>query len=207
MRSSSGPGLLSAAALLVLVTFGTLPTFAAGDRAYEAARNSFEAGDLADAAKWLEEAVAQGHQAAKLPLAAMYRDGHGVIRNYKRAMTLFTSAAEFGYPSAQFSLGSMYRSGQGVERNYVQALKWYRMAASQGDAESQNSLGVMYEAGRGTKKDAIKAYAWYEIASQNGSRRGEHNRRRLSRKLSATELPISEKLSMTCLASNYRNCD
>lgn len=198
---------LAVAAVLVLPINDMQSAIAAGDNAYETARSSFEVGDPSEAAKWLEMAVEQGHQAAKLPLAAMYRDGHGVDKDYKRALSLFTSAAEYGYPSAQFSLGVMYRLGEGVERNYVEALKWYRMAAKQGDAESQNSLGVMNESGRGTDRDIIRAYMWYEIAAQNGSRRGNSNQRRLSRELSAAELPRAKKLSLKCLESNYRNCE
>ena len=207
MRSLAGSKSLLVAVLLVLLSAWTQSAIAAGDNAYEAARKSFDAGNPSEAAKWLEEAVAQGHQAAKLPLAAMYRDGHDVTRDYQRALTLFTSAAEYGYPSAQFSLAAMYRLGQGIERDYAEALRWYRRAANQGYAESQNSLGIIYESGRGTNRDAIKAYAWYEIASQNGSHRGENNRRRLSRKLSATELPSAKKHSLRCLASNYQDCE
>lgn len=179
---------------------------AGGDDAYQNAKSNFESGQKSEAAKWLKIAVSQGHQAAQLPLAAMYRDGIGVEKNLSRALTLFTTASKQGYPSAQFSLGAMYRLGHGVERDYSEALKWYRMAAKQGDSESQNSLGVMYESGRGTAADLIKAYMWYEIAAVNGNRRGNNNRRRLGRKLSTLDTPKAKKFSITCLASNYQVC-
>ncbi len=198
---------LAIAAMLVVSVSGLAPVLAAGDDAYQKARNSFEAGKPSEAAKWLEIAVSQGHKAAQLPLAAMYRDGHGVDKNYERALALFTSAANDGYPSAQFSLGVMYRLGEGVKRDYVEALKWYRMAAKQGDAESQNSLGVMYESARGTKTDMAKAYMWYELAAHNGSQRGDNNRRRLTRNRSVADISGVKKLSLDCLASNYRSCD
>ena len=197
---------LAIIAALVLLTNGAGTAFAGGEAAYEKARASFEAGNPAEAAEWLEKAVAQGHPAAHLPLAAMYRDGHGVDQDHRRAIALFTRAAEYGYPSAQFSLGVMYRLGEGVRRDYAEAVKWYRKAANQGDPEAQNSLGVAHESGRGVKSDLEKAYMWYEVAAGNGSKRGENNRRRLSRKLSTEELPKAKKLSITCLQSNYQNC-
>ena len=161
-------------AALILHITGIHSAIAAGDDAYQKAKSSFEAGNQSEAAKWLEIAIAQGHQAAQLPLAAMYRDGVGVDRDYKRALMLFMRAAKYGYPSAQFSLGIMYRLGEGVKRNYPEALKWYVMAAKQGEVESQNSLGVMHESGRGTKRDIVRAYMWYEIAARNGSQRGDN---------------------------------
>lgn len=195
---------IAVSALLLLSP--NLTAQASGDEAYQKAKASFEAGNSSQAAKWLEIAVSQGHMAAKLPLAAMYRDGNGVEINYRRAVNLFMSAANYGYPSAQFSLGAMYRNGEGVELNYPRAIKWYRMAAIQNYAESQNNLGIMYESGRGIKRDITKAYMWFEIAAKNGSTRGANNSQRLGKMLSASELPKAKKLSLKCLASNYKNC-
>lgn len=198
--------IVAIAALLILSVIGQQQALAAGDAAYKKAKTSFEAGKTSEAAKWLEIAVAEGHMAAKLPLAAMYRDGNGVVQNYKRAVALFTSAAKYGYPSAQFSLGALYRTGEGVKRDYPRAIRWYLMAARQADPEAQNSMGIMYESGRGIKRDIMKAYMWFEIAAKNGSNRGKNNRNRVTVHLSKLQLPKAKKLSLTCLASNYKNC-
>lgn len=198
---------MALAIFLILQFAGMGPAIASGEDAYQKAKNSFEAGHQSEAAKWLEVAVAKGHQAAQLPLAAMYRDGVGVDKDFERALSLFMSAAEYGYPSAQFSLGVMYRLGEGVERDYSEALKWYRMAAKQGDAEAQNSLGVMYESGRGLKSNMVWAYVWYDNAAQNGSQRGKNNRRRLSRNLSGADLLRAQRLAVRCLAGKHRDCE
>ena len=197
---------LTVATVFTVFVLGIQTASAAGDAAYNKAKDSFEKGNLREAAKWLEMAVSQGHQAAQLPLAAMYRDGHGVRQDYQRALALFRRAARFGYPSAQFSLGVMYRMGEGVEKDYVEALKWYRKAARQGDPEAQNSLGVMNESGRGTDVNVVKAFMWYEISATNGDHRGKLNMRRLGKKLSREELDTAMKFSQKCIASNYRNC-
>lgn len=174
---------------------------------YQKAQTSFHNGQYSEAAKWLHKAVAKGHKAAQLPLAAMYREGQGVEQDYSTAVKLFTNAARQGFPSAQFSLAAMYRLGQGVKRNYVTAFGWYRRAAIQGDAEAQNSLGAMYEYGRGVKSNRLTAHMWYEVAEANGNKRGTLNRNRLAKKLTPEEIQDSRKLSLACLNSKYRRCE
>ena len=180
---------------------------AGGDMEYEKARNLFAVGDYAEAAKNLQIAVDKGHSAARLPLAAMYRDGMGVQQDPATALKLFTIAAREGYPSAQFTLGAMYRAGEGSDVNYPLAKKWFLAAARQGDEGSQNNLGTMYENGRGVRSSQETALMWYEVAKANGSERGAINHKRLSRKLSEDEVFRAKKRAQDCLRSRYRKCD
>ena len=180
--------------------------WAGGDREYEDARSLFEAGDYAGAALKLEKAVSKGHSAARLPLAAMYRDGMGVKQDLPKALKLFTVSAEEGYPSAQFTLGAMYRAGEGADVNYPLAKKWFLAAARQGDEGSQNNLGTMYEAGRGVQSSEVTALMWYEIALANGSERASHNYKRLKRKLTKDQLRSAKQQVSDCLRTKYRKC-
>ena len=183
-----------------------LPAIAGGATEYEKARGYFETGEYDKAATMLERAVEQGHSAARLPLAAMYREGMGVDQNLQKAVALFTVSANEGYPSAQFTLGALYRAGEGVEVDYKKALKWFFRAARQGEVDSQNNLGTMFEAGRGVQSSQVLALMWYEIASTNGSRRAGDNYKRLKRKLSEEQELTAKKLVHTCLQSKYRKC-
>lgn len=195
----------SALALVICLTSTT--AIAGGDVEYEKARNLFAVGDYAEAAKNLQIAVDKGHSAARLPLAAMYRDGMGVKQNPAAALRLFTISAREGYPSAQFTLGAMYRAGEGSDVNYPLAKKWFLAAARQGDEGSQNNLGTMYENGRGVRSNQVTALMWYEIAKANGSERGGINHKRLSRKLSEDEVFKAKKQAQNCLRSRYRKCE
>ena len=168
---------LSAAGLSLSVM--VQPALANGNAEYEKARKYFEAGDYGKAALMLERAVEDGHSAARLPLAAMYREGMGVDQDLERAVALFTISANEGYPSAQFTLGALYRAGEGVSVNYKIAAKWFSKAARQGEIDSQNNLGTMYEAGRGVRSNRVVTLMWYEIAAVNGSRRGRDSYKRL----------------------------
>ena len=179
---------------------------AGGDAEYRQAQNLFEAGDYSEAAVYLQKAVDKGHSAARLPLAAMYREGMGVRQDPVRAFELFTISANEGYPSAQFTLGAIYRAGEGVETDYSMAYKWFLAAAQQGEEASQNNLGTMYEAGRGVRSNRVVALMWYEIAAVNGSRRGRDNYKRLKRKASEDQILKAKKLANVCLGSKYKKC-
>ena len=192
------------AAICLIVA--SVPASANGEVAYQKAKASFGAGDSKTAAKWLQRAVSQGHSAARLPLAAMYRDGVGVRQNLKMAYKLFKISAEEGYPSAQYGLAELYRLGEGVDRDWVKSMQWYKRAALQADAAAQNSLGVVYEYGRGVRSNYALARMWYNIAGINGSKRGERNKERVVRKMKPHEVEMSMKLSTVCLASNYKDC-
>ena len=192
--------------LALAIGLAPLPAYAGGDWEYEMARRLFETGDYAQAALRLQEAVDKGHSAARLPLAAMYREGTGVKQDPAKAIQLFTISAREGYPSAQFTLGAMYRAGEGAQVDYKLAKKWFLAAARQGDEGSQNNLGTMYEAGRGVRSSQVTALMWYEIAVANGSERGQINYKRLRRKLSEEEVRKAQKRAHNCLQSRYREC-
>ncbi len=193
---------------MVLIFYWLMVKAAMADGAadYDKARKFFENGNHAEAAVWLEKAVKQGHSVARLPLAAMYREGLGVEQDLGRAVELFTISAEEGYPSAQFTLGALYRAGEGVETDYSLAFKWFQKAARQGEVDSQNNLGTMFEAGRGVRSSQVTALMWYEVAANNGSRRAGDNYKRLKRKLSSDQLLQAKKLVLACMRSSFRNC-
>ena len=173
---------------------------------YQQARKLHETGNYVESADRLRSAVAQGHLAALLPLAAMYRAGQGVKQDFGQSLRLFTLAAEKGYPSAQFTLGVMYRAGEGTPQDYSVAIKWFLKAAHQGHQKSQNNLGTMFERGRGVKSDYLIALMWYEIAAMNGNIMGARNQKRLARKLSPPDVLRVQKTARSCMKSNYKTC-
>lgn len=91
----------------------------------------------ADAVNWLGKAAAQGDPDAQIKLAAMYREGNGVKRDYAQALYWYREAAARGIADAQFNLGQMIYNGYGVKRDYGEAMSWFRMAAAQGNAAAQ----------------------------------------------------------------------
>lgn len=193
-------------ALLLVLSAGLAGAFTNPDADFRKAQANFQSGDYSQAASLLIRAVEHGHEAAQVPLAAMYRSGQGVKQNLPRAFELFTNAAYQGYPDAQFSLAIMYRLGEGTETDHAEAQTWFRRAASVGHAEAQNSLGVMYETGRGVKVNYVSAVMWYHVAASSGSRRGVDNKKRLTKKLNAAQIERAKRLALDCMRRRYKGC-
>jgi len=70
----------------------------------------------------------------------MYKNGEGVIQDYKEAVNLYRLAAEQGHAKAQSNLGFMYAIGQGVTKDYVCAHMWCNLAASNGHRIASENL-------------------------------------------------------------------
>ena len=190
----------------LFLSAGLAGAFSNPDGDFHKAKTKFQSGEYAEAAELLRRAVEHGHEAAQVPLAAMYRSGQGVKQDLPKAFKLFTNAAYQGFPNAQFTLAMMYRLGQGTETNHEEAQKWFRRAAEVGHAEAQNSLGVMYEKGRSVEEDYVAAVMWYHVAASSGSRRGVDNKKRLSKKLNAAEIERAKRLALACMRNHYKRC-
>lgn len=125
---------------------------------------------LAAPAPALVKAADRGDAASQYVLGSLYARGEGVPRDYKKALKLYTMAAEKGNPYAQTNLGFFYDAGIGVDaRDPAAAFKWYEKAAMQGDAISQANLGSLYARGEGTTQNYIEAYFWFTLAATHGS--------------------------------------
>ena len=112
---------------------------------------------------------------AQFELAGKYENGHGVKKNFAKALELYRGAAEAGYPLAQSTLGYMYLYGDGVNQDFKQAMEWNQKAAEAGDSYGQLNLGVMFDAGTGVPKDKEKANAWYRKAANQGQTAAQLN--------------------------------
>ncbi len=210
MSQARRTGFLRSGMIVLSLTFlsaGLTSAHAGGEADYRDAQELFHAGQYKEAASLLIRAVEQGHEAAQLPLAAMYRLGQGVKQDFSEAIRLFRNAAHQGYPSAQYTLGMMYRLGEGTKKDHGTAMQWFGRAASFNHAEAQNSLGVIYETGRGgVKPSYVTAVMWYTLAADRGSRRGRDNLKRLSGKMKDTQLAQAKVMAKTCERSRYKEC-
>ncbi len=76
-----------------------------------------------------EKAAKQGDAKAQFSLGDCYKEGKGVLKDYKKAIYWYEKAAKQGDSSAQASLGDCYKKGKGVLRDYEKAIYWYEKAA------------------------------------------------------------------------------
>ncbi|MBQ2850498.1 MAG: sel1 repeat family protein [Thermoguttaceae bacterium] len=137
-----------------------------------ASENCFETPNLADAARWRQEArrlqalVDAGDVSAFEPSARLYEDGRGVERDWRRAFELRRRGAEAGDANAQTGLARAFRFGLGVAPNVRSAFDWGVRALEQGAfAERPAALGLVGEIlfdGEGVvERDRDRAFSFF----------------------------------------------
>ncbi|KAF9925376.1 hypothetical protein FBU30_004815 [Linnemannia zychae] len=111
-----------------------------------------------------------GDADAQVALGDMYLNGHGVQRDYQKAMDWFLKAANGGDAVGQRKVGVLYGSGWGVEQNYQTSMEWYLKAAAQGNAQAECNIGIYYRYGYGVERDPFKAMEYFKkSADQNNA--------------------------------------
>ena len=94
----------------------------------------------------------------------MYANGEFVQKDFEKALSWYTKAAENGNELAQHNLGVIYSQGNGVVQDYKKAISWYTKAAKNGVARSLNSLGALYYKGICVEQDYEKAIEYFKQA-------------------------------------------
>lgn len=92
---------------------------------------------------WLNKAAEDGNERAMDDLGWMYKLGHGVKANKKKAVQLFLKAERNGNPFAKYSLAEMYRTGEGIPKGLKKAKALYAESAAFPDRRSLEKLKTL----------------------------------------------------------------
>ena len=76
-------------------------------------------------------------------MADKYEHGLGVAQDYKKAIELYSYAAQYRIPEAMFSLGNLYLQGKGVLCDVIQAQLYFEQSARLGYAPAKRSLKAL----------------------------------------------------------------
>ena len=103
-------------------------------------------------------------------LGGRYLDGDlGLRKDTRRAIELWTAAAELGSIEALFNLGIAYYCGKGVAQDTVKAVQYYKKAAMQGHVQSRNNHGgYEYATESSDKKNFDRAARHFLISAKMG---------------------------------------
>ncbi|EJK59406.1 hypothetical protein THAOC_20378 [Thalassiosira oceanica] len=100
----------------------------------------------------------------------------GLQKDVRKAVELYTEAAELGSVEALFSLGNLYFRGDGVRGDKAKAAEFYTKAAMQGHAGGRHNIGnhegtrgnyhraEVFKAGLATKEQYAEALKGYQDA-------------------------------------------
>ncbi|MGQ0595041.1 MAG: serine/threonine-protein kinase [Gammaproteobacteria bacterium] len=134
-------------------------------------------------------------------LGYAYRHGTGVPVDDRKALELFSAAAERGHAAAQYYLGLMYAEGRGVPEELEVAVHWFEQAARQNLVEGQFYLCLSYALGRGVARDHVTAYAWCRTAEKRGSQDAKEQLVEISKRMRRPEIKQAEKLAASIAES------
>ena len=88
--------------------------------------------------------VEKSDAVAQFRYAEMLRDGRGVAKNVREAVTWTRKAADGDLAAAQCQMGLFYMNGIGVDRDEDRAVEWLNKAVAQNHAQAQYNLGIYY---------------------------------------------------------------
>lgn len=87
-------------------------------------------------------------------------------KNYPKAYSLFSLAAEKGLAEAQCQLGILFETGKGIEKDYLKAEEWYNKACNQGHSEAMYNYGRLFCE---TKDDKAKAFHYFQLSAEKNN--------------------------------------
>jgi TPR repeat protein len=122
--------------------------------------------DPVAAARWSDEAAAQGDPTAQFILGTLYAEG--IKPNARLAFDWFSAAASRGNVKAMHNLAIAYLNGTGVTQDSQAAAAWFEKAAAAGYRDSAFDLAVLYERGEGVAQSGPDALKWYDQAASFG---------------------------------------
>ncbi len=101
------------------------------------------------------EAISGGE--ALYCLGFMYLNGLGVIRDARKALSLFEKSAAEGYLPAVSESAQCYAYGIGTKTDDARAAELFTKASEEGDPYAMGMLSLMYHNGDGVRRDHKKA--------------------------------------------------
>ena len=122
--------------------------------------------DPVAAARWADEAAAQGDPSAQFILGTLYAEG--IKPNPRLAFDWFSAAASRGNVKAMHNLAIAYLNGTGITQDSKAAAAWFQKAADAGYRDSAFDLAVLYERGEGVAQSGPDALKWYDQAASFG---------------------------------------
>ena len=90
----------------------------------------------------------------------------------------------------------------GFPQYYKKAIR----SAEKEDAMALAKIGQIYEKGMGVFTEYVKAYMWYFIAEHKGNRQAGLDRKRITIKMTPTQIDKAQAMARQCLPNESSFC-
>jgi uncharacterized protein len=129
--------------------------------------------DYPRAVKLYEMACKGGLSTGCYRLGQMWRDGKGVSKDMRKAISFYKKACDMSDKYACESIGLIYEYGSGgVAKNFFLANTYFVKSCNAGNSYSCYRLGSTYRLGKKVAKSTKEAIKYYKKACSFGYRRG-----------------------------------
>lgn len=107
---------------------------------------------------------------SELNIGLCYLLGYGCIKDYKKAVTHISNAANNGIAVAQYLIGVCYDNGIGIQQDLERARYWYKEAAEQGVPEAQCDYAIACT----TENNMQEAFKWLSQSAEKGNAKAQY---------------------------------
>ena len=191
--------------ILMLATVLLWANFAKADD-YERAFDALSAEDYQTAAYYLSFFASNGDVRSQYNMGIMYRDGLGLEKNSRVALSWFLLAAEQNHMLANYAIGLLLRDGPADVKHPKRASLYLKEAAFLGHALAPLELGNMFFSGNHVSKDRALAFVWWSLSAERNAPGAEANIAALTDSLSIEEMTRIQKILKRCDEQPLRSC-
>ena len=173
---------------------------------YAKAFEALERGDYETATFYLSFFASNGDSVAQYNLGLLYRDGLGVEKNPKVALSWFYLAAQQHHMLSNFAIAKLIEKYTYLADRTKGRLHFLKEAAFLGHAIAPLEIGNFYYLRRKTDYDLVRAMVWWIISSDRNAPGAGEMIASISPSLNRSQMDqVSVKLA-DCDNKTYRDC-
>lgn len=117
----------------------------------------------------LRKLAKKGDLHAELQLGMRYRDGRGIARDYREALSWYRRCADKGSTDGMDNVGFMYLKGWGVPVDFNIAAAYFKAAATKNNSQALFNLGNCYFSGQGVEQNYELAIDSWRRSAKGGN--------------------------------------
>ena len=173
---------------------------------YEIAFAALEKKDFKKAAYYLSYFASNGDDVAQYNMGILYRDGLGVKKNNKVALSWFLLSAEQDHMLANYAVAKLIENTEDLNPLGRNAIDYYKEAAFLGHAIAPLEIGNFYFSRKQVPKDLVRAFIWWSLSFERGAPNVYDNISRITPKLNKNQMDLIVLKLAECDSSTLRTC-
>ena len=172
------------------------------DRAFEALKQK----DYERAIYFLSFYASNGDNVAQYNMGVLYRDGLGVEKNIKVAVSWFLLAAEQDNMLANYAIARILDKNLFKSDGQNNVIHYYKEAAFLGHAIAPIDLGNFYFLRNNSPKDYVRAFIWWSLSLDRNAPGALENITKLENLLSQEQVDEINSILRDCDTKTLRIC-